>query len=138
MAIVIDGSGTTVTFNAVAIDNVNTIAFNLIGDRTEIDLTGLSNAKYETAVMSQIHKMRDIVVNVKSDPAVIFALTDDEAPLVITLSDSNATVITYQAQLKSDGDGTVAPKARTDVDLTFLVTNLSSGAETAPTVTETP
>lgn len=134
MAIIIDGSGTTVTFNAVAIANVNTISFNLIGDRTEIDLTGLSNTKYETAALSKLHKMRDIVINVKNDPEVIFALTEDEAPLAITLSDSGATVATYQAQLKSDGDGTVAPKARTDIDLTFLVTNLSSGVETAPTV----
>jgi len=134
MAIVIDGSGSTVTFNASPITNVNTISFNYVGERTEIDLTGLGNTKFETAELSTLHKLKDIVVNVKNDPVLINALVLTKAVLVINLSDSATTTITMQAQFKGDSDSSVAAKARSDVDLTFLVTNLAVTTETGPVV----
>ena len=131
MAIIVDGSGSTVTHNAVAIANVNTIKFNIQGEKAEIDLTGLGNVEYETAALSKIKKMKDFVLNVKNDPVLIAALHEDNAAMVITLSDADATVITIWCHLKSDGDGDVAPKVRTDVDLTYLVTNRNAtGVET--------
>jgi len=136
MAIIIDGSGTTATFGGVAIANINTISFNYVGERTEIDLTGLSNVKFETAELSTLHKLKDIVFNVKNDPVAINAIVLTKQPLIITLSDSGDTVVTIQCQFKGDSDSSVAPKSRSDVDLTFLVTNrhTTTGAETAPTV----
>jgi len=137
--IIIDGAGATATFNSVPIVDINTIAFTLLGERQEINLTTLNESAVEIGLLSDLVEISDIVINKKSDPAADLAHTDDNKALAIVYKVGKATTktATFWCQLKSLSDSTLerAPGDGINVDLTFAVTNLNATlVETGPAV----
>jgi hypothetical protein len=107
----------------------------VVGEATEIDLTGVGNVYVETGKLSTIRKIPDITINVVADPAKIAALPKTNAALVITLPTSTPTVCTFWAQLKSVGNLTGKNKEKSMAALVYKVTNLNdSDVETPPTI----
>jgi hypothetical protein len=138
-SIIIDGEGITATFNSVGITDINTVAFNLSGERDEINLSTIDQTAYETGLLGDLVEISDIVINKKSAPAVDLAHSTDNKTLAITykVGKSTSKTVTYWAQLKDVAPGTVerAPADGVNVDMTFMPTNLNASlAETGPAV----
>jgi len=133
MAIVIDGKGSTATFGGTAIANLLKIKIDTLrGERTFIDLTGLADAVVN-GEMSQVKDWKTIVLTVKTDPAVVNALTDNNAQLVIAAPASVGKSLTAWAQIETDSGLELETKKRGETDITFRLTNRNgSGAVTAP------
>jgi len=131
--IVIDGKGSTATFGSTAIANLLKIKIDTLrGEREFIDLTGLADAVVN-GEMSQVKDWKTIVLTVKTDPAVVNGLTDDNAQLVIAAPVAVGKSLTAWAQIETDGGLELETKKRGETDITFRLTNRnSSGAVTAP------
>lgn len=136
MAIVIDGKGSTATFNGAAIPNLLEITIETLrGERTFIDLTGLEDAVVN-GEMSQVKDWKTIILKVKTDMALINALTDNNAQLVITAPASVAKTLTAWAQIETDSGVALVSKTRGETDITFRLTNRNgSGVVTPPALT---
>lgn len=137
--IVISGEGVSVTFNGVAISDINTVAFGVLGERAEINLTTIDATLHEVGLLSKLQKLEDIVINKKFDPKADSLITDDNAQLVINYKTggANAKHVTFWAQRKNASFATLERKPDTGInhDLTFFVTNLNSSlAETGPAI----
>lgn len=141
--IIIDGAGAEVTLNAVAIEDINTIAFGLFGERDEINLTTIDAVKFKQKLLGDLQKIQDVVINKKSDPQNDMLLySTDLQDLVITYRLGKTAVdktVTFSgAQLKSISASTLerAPGDGINVDLTFHVGNIDGAAmtETAPVI----
>jgi len=130
-----DGSGATATFASTAIPSVKTIAVSILGTKEKIDLTTLSNAAVTTSVLSTLSEIEDVVIGCGFVPNATFVTTS--SPLVITVpAYGGATLtLTLYAQFGGASTSDVAARAASDVDYTFVVTNLKAGVETIPTVT---
>lgn len=133
MAIVIDGKGSTATFNSVAIANLLKIKIDTLrGDRTFIDLTGLADAVVN-GEMSQVKDWKTVVLTVKTDPAVVNGLTDSNAQLVIVAPAAVGKSLTAWAQIETDSGLELETKKRGETDITFRLTNRNgSGLVTPP------
>jgi len=133
MAIVIDGKGSTASFGGTPIANLLKIKIDTLrGERTFIDLTGLSDAVVN-GEMSEVKDWKTIVLTVKTDPAVVNGLSDANAQLVIAAPASVGKTLTAWAQIETDGGLELVSKTRGETDITFRLTNRnSSGAVTAP------
>jgi len=146
--IIISGDGASVKFGATTLGEVNTIAFNVRGERQEINLTTIDATKFKTKLLAKLKKISDIVVNKKSDPEADAGLysTDMATKLEISYAVGGGAVskkATFYAQCKSVSASTLErePGDGINVDVTFYVTNLNSLAtgsgngEVAPTIT---
>ena len=135
MSIVIDGKGSTATFNSSSITNLLKIKIDTLrGERTFIDLTGLADAVVN-GEMSQVKDWKTIVLSVKTDPALVNALTDDNAQLVIVAPASVGKTLTAWAQIETDSGVEFVTKTRGETDITFRLTNRNgSGVVTVPTL----
>ena len=133
MAIVIDGKGSTATFGGTAITNLLKIKIDTIrGEREFIDLTGLDDAVVN-GEMSQVKDWKTIVLTVKTDPAVVNALTDNNAQLVVAAPASVGKSLTAWAQIETDSGLELETKKRGETDITFRLTNRNgSGVVTPP------
>lgn len=137
--IIIDGAGATATFNSVGIADINTIAFSLMGERDEIDLTTIDATAYKVGLLGDLTSVQDIVINKKFDPAADMAHSILHKTLVIVFKVGKSTTktATFWCQYKGMSAGTVerAPGSGINVDLTFAVCNLNASlAETGPAV----
>jgi len=133
MAIVMDGKGSTATFNSSAITNILKIKVDTLrGERTFIDLTGLADAVVN-GVMSEVKDWKTIVLTVKTDPALVNGLTDSNAQLVITAPAAVGKTLTAWAQIETDTGVEFETKVRGETEITFRLTNLNgSGVVTPP------
>ena len=131
--IVIDGKGSTATFNSAVIANLLKIKIDTLrGEREFIDLTGLADAVVN-GEMSQVKDWKTIVLTVKTDMAVVNGLTDSNAQLVIAAPVAVGKSLIAWAQIETDGGLELETKKRGETDITFRLTNRnSSGAVTAP------
>ena len=137
--IIVSGTDATVKFNSgTAMADVNTIAFGVVSERDEINLSTLGNAKYEVLRLGDLVSVEDITVNKKFDPAAELALSDENKALVVEfkVGDASAKTISYWAQVKDVTPGTVerSPGEGINVDIVFAVTNLNASlVEEGPT-----
>ncbi|MFQ3578669.1 MAG: hypothetical protein SNJ71_00835 [Bacteroidales bacterium] len=139
-SIIIDGAGVTVTFGGTTIEDINSVAFSVFGERNEIDLTTIDATKWKMKLLGDLQKIPDITINKKSDPTNDAALYGTSSqPLVISYKIGKNTTknITFYAQLKSISPSSIerAPGDGVNVDLVFYVTNLSDLTETGPAIT---
>ena len=135
--IIIDGAGVTATFNSVAIADILSVSFGMIGERDEIDLTTIDATAYKTGRLGDLVGVSDIVINKRSDPAADMGHSLLNKALVIAFKVGKSTSKTYTcwAQLKSVSTGTLERNGSPTVDLTFAVTNLNAAlAETGPVI----
>ena len=130
-----DGSGATATFSGTAVPSIKTIAVSMHGSKEKIDLTTLSNTAVTTSVLSKLSEIEDVVIGSGFVPNTTFITTS--AALVITVPTYSGSTLTLTLYCQFGGASTsdVAAKAASDVDYTFVVTNLNAGVETAPAVT---
>ena len=66
--IIVDGSGVTATHKGTAIPNIQNIKMSIIGEATEIDMTGAANTAVTTSLLSKLRKIKDITISAKNDP----------------------------------------------------------------------
>ena len=138
--IIIDGEGATATLGTTLITDINTIAFSVFGERPEINLTTIDATKWKAKLLGKLQRLSDIVINAKSNPALIASLYSKEIEtLVITYKIGKSTdkTLTYYAQFKGAGTSSLerAPGDGVNVDLTFLVSNINGTTETGPAIT---
>jgi len=138
--VIIDGEGVTAVLGSTTITDINSIAFSVVGERSEINLSTIGDTKYKTKLLGKFQTIPDIVINCKSNPELIASLysTDSEALAIgYKIGKSTATTITFYVQFKGAGASSLelAPGDGVNVDLNFTVTNLSGLTETAPAIT---
>lgn len=138
--VIIDGAGAGAALGSTTITDINTIAFSVFGERPEINLTTIGDTKWKTKLLGTLQTIQDIVINCKSNPTLVNSLynTSSEA-LAITykIGLSTTKTITFYAQFKGASASTLerAPGDGVNIDLNFLVTNLSTLTETGPAIT---
>lgn len=138
--IIIDGAGVTASLGGTGIEDINTIAFSVFGERSEINLTTIDATKWKVKLLGDLQKITDIVINKKSDPendAALYSTDSEDLVINYKIGKSTAKVLTYKAQYKGASRSTVerAPGDGINVDLTFFITNLDSLDETGPAIT---
>jgi len=138
--VILDGEGATAVLGSTTITDINSIAFSVVGERQEINLATIGDTKYKTKLLAKLQTMPDIVINAKSNPALIASLySKDSEALVIAYKIGKSTTknLTVYAQFKGASASSLerAPGDGVNVDLNFLVTNLSGTTETAPAIT---
>lgn len=139
-SIVISAEGLSVTHNAVAITDMNTVTFSSPkGERDEINLTTIEQTLYKVGILGDLNKIDDIVINKKFDPAADNAMTEDNAELAITYKTGklSSRTITFWAQRKNNAGASAerGPSDGVNNDVTFFVTNLNGSlVETGPAI----
>ncbi len=142
LTIVIDGADAEITLGSTTLEDVNTIAFSIFGERNEINLTTIDATKFKQKLLGDLQKITDIVVNKKSDPtndALLYSTDVEELTIGYNIGKATPKTATFYAQLKSISNSTLerAPGDGVNVDLNFYVSNLKGAAmtETAPAIT---
>lgn len=141
--IIVDGAGASVTLNAVAIADINTIAFTLFGEREEINLTTIDATKFKQKLLADLQKISDVVINKKSDPqtdmllystalqdlVISYQIGKLVAPKTVTFSGAQVKSISQSTLERAPGDGI-------NVDITIHIGNMDGAAmtETAPVI----
>jgi hypothetical protein len=130
-----DGSGATVSFKAVAIPAIKTIAISVLGTKEKIDLTTLANTSVTTSVLSTISEIEDVVLGCGFVPNQTFASGSEAMIVTVPTYDGLTITLTLFCEFGGASTSDVAARAGSDVDYTFVVTNLNtSGVETIPVV----
>ena len=143
--IMIDGANATVALGGTTLEDVNTIAFSLFGERDEINLTTIDATKYKMKLLGDLQKVTDIVVNKKSDPINdpgLYSTSVEALVINYYIGKATSTTVTFYGQLKSISNSTLerAPGDGVNCDLNFFVSHLKDAAmtETAPAITAGP
>jgi len=130
-----DGTGSTVSFKAVVIPSVKTIAISVLGTKEKIDLTTLTTAAVTTSVLSTLSEIEDVVLGCGFVPNQTFASGSEAMIVTIPTYDGLTITLTLFCEFGGASTSDVAARSGSDVDYTFVVTNLNtSGVETVAVV----
>jgi hypothetical protein len=137
--IIIDGAGTTATFNSSPISDIVKVSFCSLGAREEINLTTIDAAAYHVGLLGDLVEVPNVVITKKAAPAVDIAMSLDNKTLVVGFKVGKATAKTYTAwaQLIGISKSQISrePGDGINVDLTFGITNLNASlVETGPVI----
>jgi hypothetical protein len=128
--IIYDGVGATISDGTTTLD-AKKIEIPL-GSRTAIEVTRLANSAVKTKALSKLREIADFTVTVGMNTDYLSSLVDEDATQwTITLPDSGGTYSFYGG-VSAMSNPSLEADTEPTIDLTFTVTNLNSGAESAP------